>query len=137
MPARIESYVHNSVIGVLVEINYETEASSRRKEFLNIAKDIAMHIAASRPEVVDASDLSKDIRDKELSYSAKSLEGLSDAEKAEKLKKMNKLINGRFCLLHQPFVKEPELSVGEKLAEVSSLLGDKIAINRFIRWEVK
>lgn len=137
MPARIESYVHNSVIGVLVEITYENEGSSRSKEFLCVAKDIAMHIAASRPAVVGASDLSEDLRNNELSYTAKSLEGLSNAEKEEKLKEFNKLINERFCLLHQAFVKEPELSVGEKLAEVSSLLGDKIEIKRFIRWEAK
>jgi elongation factor Ts len=136
MPEHIEGYVHNSKIGVLVHFDCKDEYSMRTEEFRDLARDIAMHIAASKPLVVGPSDLDPKIRNEELSLLESSLVGLGEEEKLARVEEANRRINSQFCLLNQPFVKDPNISAGEKLEAVSKKLGDSVVIKRFVRWAV-
>ena len=136
MPEYIDAYIHNSKIGVLVHFSCEDDYSVRTKEFKDMARDIAMHIAATKPLVVEPSDLDPSIRNKELSFYEKSLEGISEEEKLNRFEEANRQINSQFCLLCQPFIKEPEITAGEVIERVSKELKDKVALKRFIRWAV-
>lgn len=132
----IESYVHASRIGVLVHFSCNDAFALKTAEFRKLAKDLAMHIAASRPAAVDVSDLDPAIRNEELSRCQDALENLGEAERLEKIAELNKSINERFCLTEQAFIKEPDKTVGELLEEVSSQLRSDLRLLRFIRWEI-
>jgi elongation factor Ts len=136
MPDHIEGYVHNAKIGVLVHFGCNDEYSLRTKEFRNLARDIAMHIAASKPVVVAPSDLDPKIRNEELSYLESSLLGLGEEERLARVEEANRRINEQFCLLSQPLVKDPAISAGKQLDAVAEELGDSVVVKRFVRWDV-
>jgi len=133
----VESYIHmGGKIGVLVEINCETDFVAKTPAFLELVKDVAMHIAASNPQFLSTDDVSEDEinKEKEILRAQALNEG-----KPEKI--VDKMVEGRIkkyfkevCLLEQPFVKDPdktiELLVTEKIAEI----GEKISIRRFTRY---
>jgi len=136
MPEHIEAYVHNSKIGVLVHFECNDEYSMRTEEFKDLARGIAMHIAASKPVVVSPSDLDPKIRNEELSIIESSLEGLGEKERLHRVEEANRRINEQFCLLIQPYVKDPTISAGDKLYAVARELGDNVVVKRFVRWGV-
>lgn len=137
MPGHIESYVHSSEIGVLLQLKCKDDFTRRTEEFKNLARDLAMHIAASKPIAISASDLSAEIRNSELEYYNKAMENLNEKEKLDKIEKANKRINSTYCLLQQPFVKNPDVTVEEIIKEISGQLKDSISVVRFIRWDLK
>lgn len=131
----VGTYNHDNRIGVIVEVNCETDFVARNEIFAELVKDIAMHIAASNPEFVSADDISAEVREakkKEL-LEGDSLKG-KPADMAEKIVEgqLNKFFAER-CLLDQPFIKNPDQTVGEFVKEHNARLGENIVVRRFSR----
>ena len=131
------SYIHaGGKIGVLLEVNCETDFAAKNEQFKTLVKDIAMHIAASNPLVVRKEELDPAILDKEREiYRAQALE----EGKPEKV--VEKIVEGRIqkfmkeqCLLDQPFVKDPDKTVGELVQEAVATIGENIQVRRFTRY---
>lgn len=131
----IGNYNHDGRIGVLVEVNCETDFVARNEVFTDLVKDLAMHIAASAPLYVSVDDVPKEELDKvnkEFSEKAKS-EG-KPADMVEKI--VDGQIKKHFaerCLLDQPYVKNQDQSVGEFVKENAARLGENIVVRRFNR----
>lgn len=131
----VGTYNHDNRIGVVVEVNCETDFVARNEIFAELVKDVAMHVAASNPEFVSAEDIPADIRE---AKKAELLEGDSlkgkPAEMAEKIVEgqLNKFFAER-CLLDQPFIKNPDQTVGEYVREHNARLGENIVVRRFSR----
>ncbi|HRE89311.1 MAG TPA: translation elongation factor Ts [Myxococcota bacterium] len=135
----IHAYIHQGGrIGVLVEVNCETDFVARNEDFQAFAKDIAMHIAASNPLVVSADELDPAVvaKQEEIFLGQAVNEG-----KPEKFAK--NIVEGRLkkwkaesCLVDQPFVKDPDKTVGQLVAELTARIGEKLSIRRFVRYEV-
>lgn len=131
----IGTYNHDSRIGVLVEVNCETDFVARNELFTDFVKDIAMHVAASNPEYVSPEDVPADV------YDEKKAEFIEKAKAEGKPEKMlDNIVEGMLkkhfaerCLLEQPFVKDQEKSVGEFTKERIAKLGENIVIRRFAR----
>ena len=129
----IGSYNHDGRIGVLVEVNCETDFVARNEIFTNLVKDVAMHIAASSPEYVSQEDIPADVKD------VKKQEFLEKAKSEGKPEDMlNNIVDGmlkkhfaELCLLDQPFVKNPDQTVGELVKEHNAKLGENILVRRF------
>jgi elongation factor Ts len=135
----IESYIHiGGQIGSLVEVNCETDFVARNSEFLELAHQIALHVAACNPIYVDkASVPERLIDDKKEEYRNECRVG----GKPEKV--WDDIVSGMLekhyqdiCLMEQPFVKDPSISVAELLAQVSARVGEKIEVRRFGRFQV-
>lgn len=134
----VESYIHaGGKIGVLVEVNCETDFVARNEVFKALVKDIAMHIAATNPSYVSVEEVSPDAIEKEREVLR--AQALNEG-KPEKI--VDKMVEGRIskfydenCLLEQPFVKNPDQKVKDLLTEKIAVLGEKITVRRFVRWE--
>lgn len=136
---RVDAYIHgNGRIGVLVEVNCETDFVAKTDEFKEFVKDIAMQVAASKPEYVSRDEVPAEIVEKEkkiLVAQAKN-EGKPD-------KIIEKMVQGRLekyykeiCLLEQPFIKNTDITVQELLNEKIAKIGENISIRRFARFEL-
>jgi elongation factor Ts len=131
----VGTYNHDSRIGVIVEINCETDFVARNEIFTNLVKDVAMHIAASSPQYVSSEDIpaaDRDAKKQEL-LSSDALNG-KPADMAEKIVEgqLNKYFAER-CLLDQPFIKNPDQTVGDYVKEHNARLGENIVVRRFSR----
>jgi len=131
----IGTYNHDSRIGVLVEVNCETDFVARNEIFTNLVKDISMHIAASNPEFVSMGDVSDDVKQKVKSEFVDKAK--ADGKPADMI---DKIVDGQIqkyfaekCLLEQPFVKNPDQTVGEYVKEHNAKLGENIVVRRFSR----
>ncbi|MBJ6363408.1 translation elongation factor Ts [Paenibacillus sp. GCM10012307] len=135
----VESYIHGGGrIGVLVEVNCETDFVAKTDQFREFVKDIAMQIAAANPkyvrrEEVEASELEKE-------REILTAQALNEGKPANIVEKM---VEGRlgkyyeeFCLLEQSFVKDPDKTISELLNEKISKIGENISIRRFVRYEL-
>jgi elongation factor Ts len=131
----IGSYVHDGRIGVLVEVNCETDFVAKTDEFKELVKDLALHIAASAPEFVQPADIpeaaKKQIR-AEFSEKAKA-EGKPDNIVAQIVDGMVTKHFAEKVLLDQPFVKNPDQTVGDVVKEANAKLGENIVVRRFSR----
>jgi elongation factor Ts len=131
----VGTYNHDSRIGVLVEVNCETDFVARNEIFTDLVKDVAMHIAASAPEYVSSDDIPAEATE------AKKQELLaSDALKGKPADMADKIVDGQLkkyfaerCLLDQPFIKNPDLTVGQFVKEHNARLGENIIVRRFSR----
>jgi elongation factor Ts len=132
----IEGYVHSGRIGVLVEINCETDFVARTPDFKEFARDVAMHIAAANPEYLKPEDVPADEVEKERAIYRKEVEG-KPAEIIEKIVdgKLAKYYE-QVCLLNQPFVKDPDVTVGKLTTNLVGKLGENIVIRRYTRMEL-
>ncbi len=136
---RVGSYIHaGGKIGVMVEVNCETDFVAKTDDFQAFAKDMAMQIAASNPSYVRREEVTPEVleREKEI-YRAQA----RDAKKPEKI--MDKIVEGKLekfysevCLLEQAFVKDPDVTVQDLLNGLIGKLGEKIEIRRFTRYQV-
>lgn len=135
----IHSYIHpGGRVGVLVELNCETDFVARTEDFKQFAHDIAMHIAAFKPLYLN----SKDVDPKFLEHEKDILKRqLADSGKPEKV--LNQIIEGKLnklyeqvCLLKQPFVKNDQLTVEDALKDLIAKTGESIKISRFARYEI-
>jgi elongation factor Ts len=131
----VGTYNHDGRIGVLVEVNCETDFVARNENFTDLVKDLAMHIAASNPEFVSKEDVPKDIHDSKLAE-------FKEKAKAEgKPENMLEDIAGGMVhkyfaeriLLEQPFVKNPDQTVGDLVKDANARLGENIVVRRFSR----
>jgi len=136
---QIGSYVHaGGKIGVMVEVNCETDFVAKTDDFQAFAKDIAMHIAASSPLYIQRENVPPEVLDREREiYRAQARE----AGKPEKI--MEKIVEGKLekfysevCLLEQPFIKDPDRTVQDLLNGLIGKLGEKVEIRRFLRFQV-
>lgn len=135
----IQSYIHmTGKLGVLVEVNCETDFVAKNEDFKEFAKNIAMHIAASNPLGVKPEDISEEIVEKEKDiYRAQALE----TGKPENI--IDKIVEGKLkkfyqenCLLNQPFVRDPDISVADLMNELIAKIGENITIKRFVRYQI-
>ncbi|MDQ0090593.1 elongation factor Ts [Paenibacillus anaericanus] len=135
----VQSYIHaGGRIGVLVEVNCETDFVALTDQFKEFARDIAMHIAASNPRYVSREEVPQaDIeKEKEILKAQALNEG-----KPEKI--VEKMVEGRigkyyeeFCLMEQSFIKDPDKTISQLLNEKISTIGENISIRRFVRYEL-
>jgi len=135
----IQAYIHaGNKIGVMVEVSCETDFVAKTDQFVGFARDVAMHIAASNPLCISREEVPSAILEKEREiYRNQALE----SGKPEKI--VEKMIEGRVdkfykevCLLEQPFVKRPEVTIQDLLNELIASLGENISIRRFVRYQV-
>ena len=137
----VSSYIHmGGRIGVLVEVNCETDFVARSDAFLELVHDIAMQIAASKPEVVSIEDVdpAKVASEREIL----TVQAQNDP-KPKPAAVIEKMVEGRIkkyykevCLLEQDFVKDPSKTIGTLINETVAKIGEKISVRRFVRYEV-
>ncbi len=134
---QIASYIHaGGKLGVMVEVNCETDFTGKTDEFSAFAKDVAMHIAASNPLCVSAEDLPEEVVEREKAiYKAQALE----QGKPEKI--VDKIIEGKLkkfvaesCLMSQAFVKDSDLTIEDLVNELRAKTGENVQIRRFSRF---
>ncbi len=134
----VDSYIHgNGRIGVLVEVNIETDFAAANEEFKQLVKDIAMQIAAAKPEYVRREEVPTETLEKEMSI----LKAQARNEgKPEKI--IEKMVEGRIekfykeiCLLEQPWIKDPDKTIQQLVTEKISTIGENISVRRFARFE--
>ena len=135
----VASYIHaGGKIGVLVEINCESDFVARTDDFKDLIKDIAMHIAAADPKFVRKEDVTPEAYEKEKEiYRAQAAATGKPANVVEKILegKMSKFYE-EVCLLDQPFVKEPGITIHQLIASKVGKLGENISVRRFARFKV-
>ena len=134
----VESYIHaGGRIGVLLEVNCETDFVAKNEVFRNFVKDVAMHIAAVNPQYISKEDVpAEDIERERAVLRAQAL----NEGKPEKI--VDKMVEGRiakfyenYCLLEQPFVKDGDKKVIDILNSLIATIGEKITVRRFVRYE--
>lgn len=135
----IGSYIHsNQKIGVLVEVNCETDFVARNQEFQDLVKNIAMHIAAASPRYLSPEDIPQ----KELEEEKEIIrEQFKDSGKPPQV--IEKIIEGKLkkfyeevCLLNQPYIKDPSMTINQLVSYYISKFGENIRIKRFIRYQL-
>jgi elongation factor Ts len=135
----VGSYIHtNNKIGVLVEINCETDFVARNAEFQDMVKNIAMHIAAARPKYLATENIPAPVLEEE---KAVIREQLKDQKKPPEI--IEKIVQGKLgkfyeevCLLDQPFIKDDKVTIRQFIQSHVAKLGENIKINRFARFEI-
>jgi len=135
----IQSYIHmGGKLGVLVEINCETDFVAKNDDFKEFSKNIAMHIAASNPVGIASDDVSEDIINKEKEiYRAQALEMGKPENVADKIVegKLNKFYKDN-CLLNQVYVRNPDVNISDLLNNLIAKMGENITIKRFVRFQI-
>ncbi|MBW2065725.1 MAG: translation elongation factor Ts [Deltaproteobacteria bacterium] len=136
---QVQSYIHaGGKIGVLVEVNCETDFSAKTEDFTNFVKDIAMQIAATNPISVDREGIPREILERERDiYATQARESGKPEKVTEKIVegKMKKFYS-EACLLEQAFVKDPDKTVQDILNELIAKTGENIVIRRFTRYQL-
>ena len=136
---QIQSYIHaGNKIGVLVEVNSETDFTAKTGDFTEFVKNLAMQIAATNPVSVDREGIPTEVLDKEREiYAAQA----KDSGKPEKV--IEKIVEGKLkkyysevCLLEQTFVKNPDITIQDLLHEMMGKTGENITIKRFVRFQL-
>lgn len=134
----IGAYVHNGKIGVMVEVNCESDFVARNVDFQTLVKDIAMQIAASDPRYVRREDVTEGVLAKEREIYKEQARATGKPEAV-----LEKIVEGRMskffgevCLLEQPFVKEPSISIKDHIASCIQKIGENIQVRRFVRYRL-
>jgi elongation factor Ts len=136
----VGSYIHpvGNKIGVLIEVNCETDFVAKTADFQGLVKDIAMHVAAAAPVYVAKEEVPAEVLEKEKDiYKAQAASQGKPANVQEKIAEGRvKDYYAQFCLLEQPFVKDPKVTVGQLVQEKIALLKENIVVRRFARFKV-
>ena len=135
----IEAYVHfNGRVGVLVEVNCETDFVARTPEFKEFARNVALHVASMKPLCVTPEDIPADALEEERQIAEKQAEQMGKPEDITR-----RIVEGRVkkwaseqALLTQPYVKEPDKTVGDLLQETIQKVGENVVVRRFTRYEL-
>ena len=135
----IEAYVHfNGRVGVLVEVNCETDFVARTQDFKQFARDVALHVASMNPMTVTPEDIPREALEEERSIAEKQAAQMGKPENIT-----HRIVEGRLekwvrenALLTQPFVKDPERTVGDLLRDTIQKVGENIVVRRFVRYEL-
>jgi elongation factor Ts len=136
---RIEAYIHpGSKLGVLLEINCETDFVAKTDDFASFSRDVAMQIAASSPLFIKREDVDQDTIDKEMKIYR---EQAKEQGKPDNI--IDKIASGKLdkfyseiCLMEQPFVKDPDKTIENLVTETIAKLGENITIRRFTRFKI-
>ncbi len=136
---QVQSYIHsNGKIGVLVEVNCETDFTGKNDDFVEFTKNIAMHIAASNPLAVNEEEIPEDIISKE-----KEIFETQAKESGKPDNVVQKIVEGKIkkffaenTLLGQPYVKNPDITIQDLVNEMIAKTGEKIVVNRFVRFQL-
>lgn len=135
---RIESYVHDARIGVLVEVNCETDFVARTDDFARLCRDLAMQVAAAGAEFVRREEVPAERVEKEKEIFAAQL-----ANEGKPANIIDKILGGKLdkfysevCLLEQPFIKDDKKAVGDLVKETSAKTGENIVVRRFARFRL-
>jgi elongation factor Ts len=135
----IGSYIHmGGKIGVLVEVNCESDFVARTDDFQNLAREIAMHVAAANPQFVRREDVPADVLDRERGIYRGQMEGQNKPAAV-----IDKIIEGKLnsfyeqvCLLDQPSIRDPKLTIGQIVQAAIAKMGENIAVARFARFKL-
>jgi len=134
----VGAYVHNGKVGVLVEVNCETDFVGRNEDFQALVRDIALHIAALSPQYVRREEVPMETLEKE-----KEIERVKLREQKKPEAMIEKILTGKMekyfetvCLVDQPFVKDDKKKVHEVVTEAIAKIGENISIRRFTRYQV-
>lgn len=135
----VDAYIHpGERLGVLIEIDVETDFVARNQDFRRFVRDVAMHIAASDPLAIDRAGIAQDVVDRE-----KRIYEEQVAQSGKPANIIEKIVQGKLekfyadvCLLEQPFVKTPEKTVGDYLKETIAKFGENTVIRRFSRFKL-
>jgi elongation factor Ts len=136
---QVQAYIHaGGKIGVLIEVNCETDFTAKTQDFTILVKDLAMQIAASNPISIDEASVPAEVLEREKEIYATQAR---DSGKPDKI--IERIVEGKMkkffseaCLLEQPFVKNPDISVHDLLNEVIAKTGEKILVRRFVRYQL-
>lgn len=131
----VEAYIHpGGRVGVLVEVNCETDFVARTDDFKNLVKELALHIAAANPLYVAITDVPAEVTEKEK-------EIYKDQVKGKPEDMVNKILEGKIakyyeeaCLMEQPFCKNPDIKVKDLIGEAVAKMGEKVEVKRFSRF---
>jgi len=135
----VSSYIHGGgKIGVLVEVNCETDFVARNSEFQELVKDIAMQIAAANPSYVRREDVPADVLERE-----RSIYKIQAKESGKPEHVLDKIVEGKVekfyletCLLEQPFVKDPSVTINDMVQQKIAKIGENIIVKRFTRYQL-
>jgi len=134
----VGAYVHNGKVGVLVEVNCETDFVARNEDFQALVRDVALHVAALSPQYVRREEVPTEVLEKE-----KDIERVKLREQKKPEAMIEKILTGKIekyfetvCLLDQPFVKDDKKKVHEVVTEAIAKIGENISIRRFTRYQV-
>jgi elongation factor Ts len=135
----VELYSHGGGrVGVMVEVNCETDFVARTEQFRTFAHDLALHIAANSPTYLDVADVPAEVLESERSIARN--RALAEG-KPEKI--LDKIVEGRLekfyqeaCLLRQPFVKDESVTIADLLKQTIAVIGENVIIRRFARWQL-
>ena len=135
----IGSYIHaGSKLGVMVELNCETDFVANTPDFQELVRDIAMHIAAAKPRFATREEVTQEILDKEKEIAAHQAK---ESGKPENI--IDKIVSGKMekfyeetCVLEQPFIKDTNITVQDLIKQKIALLGENINIGKFVRFEI-
>ena len=135
----MSSYIHpGSQIGVLVEVNCESDFVARTDDFQGLVKDLAMQIAAADPQFIRKEDVTAELLEKE-----KDIQRGRALQEGKPEKMVDKIVEGRLqkfyeevCLYEQPFIRENSTTVGDLIKAAIAKLGENISVSRFVRFKV-
>jgi elongation factor Ts len=135
----IGNYIHmGGKIGVLVEVNCESDFVARTEDFQGLAREIAMHVAAASPQYVRREDVPADVLERERSIYRAQMEGQNKPAPV-----IDKIIEGKLnsfyeqvCLLEQPSIRDPKVTIGQTVQAAIAKLGENISVARFVRFKV-
>jgi elongation factor Ts len=134
----VGSYIHNGRIGVMVELNSETDFVARNEDFIKLARDVAMHIAAAAPDYIDETEIPSALLDKKKEIFLAQME---DSGKPEHI--LGKIVEGKIrkwkseiCLVNQPFIRDSDKTIHQLVAELAAVVRENIKIRRFVRFEL-
>ena len=135
----VSSYIHGEGrIGVMVEVNSETDFVARNEMFKDFVRDIAMHIAAANPTCVSEDDIPGDLIEREREVLV-----AKNREEGKKEEMIDKIVTGQLnkfkkeiCLVNQPFVKNPDKSVQDHITDTVAKIGENLVVRRFVRFEL-
>jgi len=136
---QVGSYIHaGGKIGVLIEVNCETDFVARTPQFQGLVKDLAMQVAAANPRFVRREDVAPEVLEAE-----RGIYRVQASESGKPAQVIDKIIDGKVekffadvCLLEQPFIKEPQRTVGQLVTDAIAQLGENIVVRRFARFQL-
>ncbi len=135
----VGSYIHmGGKIGVLVEVNCESDFVARTDDFQNLARELAMHVAAANPTYVRRDEIPADVLDRERAIYRSQMEGQNKPENV-----IEKIVEGKLnsfyeqvCLLDQPSIRDPKVTIGQVVQAAIAKMGENITIPRFVRFKL-
>ena len=134
----IGSYIHGGKLGVMVEVNCETDFVAKSEDFQTFVKDVAMHVAAADPKFVRSTEMDQAFVDREIAIYTAQLkeEGKPEAMISKIIEGKVKKLASEVCLLDQKFIKNPDISVQDLINELTIKVGEKIDVRRFVKFNL-